>query len=99
MCGIRLQTRPDGSIDKKDHNCEQVLREDVQDLERLVINMRNESEIKISDLRKKKVALNETKEEAEAKQSLFNYVGVLPEQKSISLMEAWNDWFGESEHG
>ena len=61
--------------------------------------MRNESEIKISDLRKKKAAMNETEAETEAKNAIFNFVGMLPEQKSISLMEAWNDWFGESESG
>ena len=26
-------------------------------------------------------------------------VANLPEQKGISLMEAWTDWFGESEYG
>ena len=26
-------------------------------------------------------------------------VATLPEQKGISLMEAWTDWFGESDNG
>ena len=63
------------------------------------MNMRNESEIKISDLRKKKHAMVETEEETNAKGQLCNLVSVIPEQKAMSLMEAWTDWFGESQHG
>ena len=63
-------------------------------MQKLVINMRNETEIKHSDLRKKQEAQDESKEESEAKQQLFNFMGVLPEQRSLGLIDSWTSWFG-----